>query len=348
MFVLAVCATEAESVRLLYWRSFWTGIAGAALILTRETFAVVVPLIGLWMAHRVITRTTRLRALGVAMLVTGVAAVPGLMWTVVQSVRFERLVTISEKGPLGIELGHNPLANGTYNAPLVGIGQPTGLAFVQQYPARSVVLSIRKMLYFWGVLRDGWNVPRPSAVWLWRASTGLVPLEWFAALARGGWLLILFVVALWQLGRVGVTRWWCVPGAVLVIMLVHVITLASHRYALTTLPLVFVLASGPLLQLVRMFALGTGSATKAAALFFLAIVIGMQFPYWPLQRRLEAADLEGLNADNRIDEVARREVRVADAARGVRPVVLLTDEVLSARSHSPDDAGEADGRGPCH
>ena len=78
-------------------------------------------------------------------------------------------ITISEKGPIVVELGNNPRANGTYNAPLVGIGQPTGLAFVTLIQAGRVVLAGGKTLYFWGVLRDGWNVPRPSAVWAWRA-----------------------------------------------------------------------------------------------------------------------------------------------------------------------------------
>jgi hypothetical protein len=52
----------------------------------------------------------------------------------------------------------------------------------------------------------------------------------------------------------------------------------------------------------------------------------MQFQYWPLHRELRASLLDGLNADNVADHAVGREVRVADAARGVRPMVLLADE----------------------
>jgi 4-amino-4-deoxy-L-arabinose transferase-like glycosyltransferase len=324
---LGVRTIDAPDRTALYRRAVATGLVGALLILTRETFAVVVPLLAGWVATCVRRRMGRQPALGAAVLVTAVAMAPAIGWTVVQSARFEQLITISEKGPIVIELGNNPRANGTYNAPLVGIGQPTGLRFVLENPGRSVVLAVRKVLYFWGVLRDGWNVPRPAAVWLWRASTGLVPLEWFAALARGGWLLLLFAVALWQLDREGLARWWGVPGAVLTIMIVHIVTLSSHRFAVTTLPLVFALVSGPLARLTQMAAVSLRSAVvKSAALGLLVIVVAMQFQSWPLRRQLEAALLDGLNADNVVDKVAGREVRIADAARGVRPMVLLADE----------------------
>ena len=94
-------------------------------------------------------------------------------------------------------------------------------------------------------------MPRPTAVWLWRATTGLVPLEFFAAIARGGWLLAVFVASLWMLGRQGLRDWWALPAAVLMLMAVHVATLSSHRFAVPILPVVFVLVSGPLRAAVR-------------------------------------------------------------------------------------------------
>src|SRR4029453_13460317 len=97
---------------------------------------------------------------------------PAVLWSAVQSIRHHTLITISEKGPLVIELGNNPPANGTYNAPLVGIGQPTGLAFVRAFPGQWFELAWRKAFYFWGVLRDGWNVPRPVPVCVGRGAPG--------------------------------------------------------------------------------------------------------------------------------------------------------------------------------
>jgi hypothetical protein len=186
------------------------------------------------------------------------------------------------------------------------------------------------VLYFWGVLRDGWNVPRPGAVWLWRASTGLVPVDLLGAIARGGWLLALFVIALWQLGRHGLSTWWVVPAIVLLIMLVHVATLSSHRFAVPTLPLVFVLVSGPIARVVDRLLPAVGSPTVwIASMLLVAIIVAMQFQSWPLRMHLHAADLDGLSADNVVDEVAGRHVRVADARRGVRPVALLTDEYIA-------------------
>jgi hypothetical protein len=58
------------------------------------------------------------------------------------------------------------------------------------------------------------------------------------------------------------------------------------------------------------------------------IVLLMQFQTWPLEVSRAAADLDGQAADNVVDPVSRARVRMADARRGERPVVLLTDEYL--------------------
>lgn len=330
VLALGLRATDAGTPALLYRRAAWTGVVGALLVLSRETFSIVLPVVSLWMAQRVVDRTGRRPAIIVALLVTGISLAPAIAWTVVQSVRFRQLITISEKGPIVVELGHNPLANGTYNAPLVGIGRPTGLTFALENPGREVTLSIRKVLYFWGVLRDGWNVPRPAAVWLWRASTGLISVEFWGALARGGWLLALFVIALWQWGRRGLAVWWIVPGVVVLIMLAHIVTLSSHRFAVPTLPIIFAIVSGPLAWLLERVRPSFRSwPLRAAAALLVAVVIAMQFQQWPLAVHLRAADLDGLTADNRVDEVSGTLVRLADAARGLRPVVLLADEYLA-------------------
>ena len=333
VLVLAWRTVRATTANELYGRAALTGAAGAALILTRETFVVIVPLVGFWILRRRLP-LTRVRAAWLTFtIVVGVALMPAVLWSAVQSVRYGGLITISEKGPMVLELGNNPRANGTYNAPLVGIGQPAGLAFVRAYPQQTLVLAGRKILYFWGVLRDGWNVPRPAAVWLWRASTGLLPLQAAAAIARGGWLLLLFVVSLLFLGREGLRAWWILPAVVLTVMAVHIAVLSSHRFAVPVLPVVFVLVSGPLAAAIRFAAPSLRTPTVATAALALAlIVVGLQYQRWPLELQYQAADLDGLEADNAVDPVSGRPARIADAKRGLRPVVLLPDEYLPAGS----------------
>jgi hypothetical protein len=329
VLVLAVRTIDVPDGSSRWRRAIATGLAGGALVLTRETFAVIVPIVAFWMGARIGRASPPRSALAVTAIVMSVAAAPATAWSIVQSVRHRTLITISEKGPMVVELGNNPLANGTYNAPLVGIGQPTGLAFVRAFPERSLVLAGRKMLYFWGVLRDGWNVPRPAAVWLWRATTGLVPLDVFAALARGGWLLLLFAASLSMLGRDGLRDWWGLPATVIASMLVHVAVLSSHRFAVPLLPIVFVLGSGPLTAAIRAAWPNVRTRAVAVALaVLLAVVLLMQAQAWPLSIAHAAVDLDGQAADNVADPVAGIPVRLADARRKERPVVLLTDEYL--------------------
>ena len=67
----------------------------------------------------------------------------------------------------------------------------------------------------------------------------------------------------------------------------------------------------------------------AGALAILAaIVVFMQTQTLPLEISRAAVDLDGQSADNLVDPVSLRRVRMADARRGERPVVLLTDEHL--------------------
>ena len=325
-FVLAIRTAESLNSTRALPRAIATGVAGGALVVTREPFAVVMPLVALWIAHR-LWPAGRRPAITAAALTLAIAATPSLTWSIVQSIRHGQFITISEKGPIVVELGHNPLANGTYNAPLVGIGQPTGLTYAIQNPGREIVLSLRKVLYFWGVLRDGWNVPRPSAVYFWRATTGLVPYEYYAAVARGGWLLVFFIASFAVLRRTGIVQWWVLPATVIAIMCVHIATLSSHRFAVSVLPVVFALIAGPAARVaLGVLDLLRSRAVAISAAILAVVFVLMQFQSWPLRRHLMAADMDGLSADNRVDPLLRAAVRVADAQRGPRPVVLLSDE----------------------
>lgn len=331
MLALAVHAIDATNTAAHARRAALAGVVAAILVLTRETFALVVPLVALWMAPQVSANVGRRPAALSVTLLIGIAAAPAVAWSAVQSIREGHLITISEKGPMVVELGNNPRANGTYNAPLVGIGQPTGLAFVRQFPERAAVLAVRKVLYFWGVLRDGWNVPRPSAVWIWRATTGLLPLSVIEPIVRGGWLLVAFLFALWFLRAAGLRQWWIFPMTVLTVLAVHVATLASYRFAVPVLPVVYVLVSGPLARL----AVALGSTLRAPAVAIacgglVAIIVAMQFQQWPLSVTYEAVDLDGADARNEIDQISGTLARVADARGGIRPAVLLPDEYLPA------------------
>jgi 4-amino-4-deoxy-L-arabinose transferase-like glycosyltransferase len=333
VLLLAEAVTRGRGGAVVYWRAILTGLVAGLLILTRETFLIVTPLVAAWMASRARVHVGTRCAFIAAALLMVTALVPATIWSAVQSLRHGTLITISEKGPMVVAFGNNPLANGTYNAPLVGVGEPTGLAYVREAPGRSLVLAGRKALYFWGVLRDGWNVPRPAALWMWRATTGLVPFDWLAAVARGGWLMVLFFVAWWWLGRDGWRQWWILPVSVVTVMGVHIATLSSHRFAVPTLPVVFVLISGPLGAAARAMMPSLRAPMVAGAVMLVAaIVVAMQFQAWPLAHTYRATALEGIAADNLLDGVSGRPARFAAAGRGERPVLLLPDEYLPSGS----------------
>ena len=328
---LAIRTSEAATPRALWQRALITSLLAGALVITREPFALAVIVLGFWVALRTRAMAGPRMALAAGATIVALAAVPSLAWSGIQSARKGELVPMSNQAPIVVELGHNPLANGTFNASLVGIGQPTGVRFALAYPRRELQLAARKVLYFWGVLRDGWNVPRPAAVWVWRATAGLVPLAWIEPWARGGALLLIVLIALALWTRAEWRCWWVFPAVLAAVMGVYIITLSSFRFSVPSLPVAYILASGPVASLARR----TKSALSAPAVMLpvtlvLTIAIAMQFQSWPLTISLDAADLDGINAANTIDPVSQRPARVADARRGVRPVALLPDEYLPA------------------
>jgi hypothetical protein len=257
------------------------------------------------------------------------AAAPAVAWSAVQSVHHQRLILIADKTREVFDAGHNPRANGTYNEPLSGIGQPAGFAFIRQFPARTLELAGRKFLYSFGILRDGWNVPHPPAVWIWRATTGVVPLALIEPIAGGGWLLVIVAIGLFTPGQRSLAMWWLLPASVGVILAVHVLSLASYRFAIPLLPILYVLASGPLAQLARSIAhaLRTPAIAAAAAVIALASVAA-QFQSWPLDARYRAAALDGLAASNELDDVSGSMARVGAAEGRERPIALLPDTYL--------------------
>jgi 4-amino-4-deoxy-L-arabinose transferase-like glycosyltransferase len=274
-------AESTERARLLVWASI-TGLTSAALILTREPFAVVVPAIATWIAERVRHVMGLRQGVMAAAVMLVLAAVPAIVWSAAQSIRDGRLIVISAKGAMVMDFGNNPRANGTFNATLAGVGQPSGFAFVRDFPRRTLVLAVRKVLYFWGVLRDGWNVPQPAAVWIWRASTALLPLTLILPVVRGGWLLAAFVVAIAVLGRHWLRQWWILPAIVILTMTVYVVSVSSYRFAVPVLPIIYIIVSQPIAALAMRAGLAWRQRSiAAAAALLLSCVIGMQFVQWP-------------------------------------------------------------------
>jgi hypothetical protein len=244
-------------------------------------------------------------------------------WSVRQSIRAERLVPITDKGLNALVPGNHPYANGTYNAPLTGIGRPAGLEFIRAEPKRAVQLVGRKFLYFWGVLRDGWNVPRPAAVWIARASGGALPLEIILPVVRGGWLLLLVLVACARLTSHQWRDWWLLPAVVAAVMAAHLVTLSSYRFAVPILPVAYVLVADIVARVVESF----GRRWMFAATAVVLAVVAMQMARWPVTYRVKASEMDGVRADNRVD-ADNRTIRFADRERGRRPVLILNDEYL--------------------
>lgn len=301
------------------------GLTAGAATLTREVFVAVVPVLAAYVAHQEWPARGARQAVTCGLVVVVCAGLPIAGWAMLQTGRTGRVVAISDKGSLVMEFGNNPRANGTFNAPLAGVGEPAGLAFIRAEPLRFVQLAGRKFLYFWGVLRDGWNVPRPSAVWLARGVGGAVPLQWLLPFARGGWILMALVVALLLWRRTRWREWWLLPVSIVAMISVHMLTVSSHRFAVPVLPLAFVIASAPLSGLAQWI---VASPSRRAVLVAVLIAIAaMQRGDWPIRYTLAAARTDGVNSEN-VKAPGVGLVRFADAARGPRVVVLLSDEAL--------------------
>jgi hypothetical protein len=184
---LTVKGLEAGWPRSVAWACA-AGVMGGALTLGREVFIGVVPILGVWLMTQVWPRVAVSRTLVLGFTFLALFAAPVASWSVLQSSRYGRTILMSDKGVAALALGNNPRASGTYNAD--AIVQPAGLAFIRERPTAALRLAGRKMLDFWGLRRDWWNVPRPAGLWLFRATGGLLPLDVTLPLARGGWPLV--------------------------------------------------------------------------------------------------------------------------------------------------------------
>ncbi|MDQ3446679.1 MAG: hypothetical protein M3496_10985 [Pseudomonadota bacterium] len=302
------------------------GLCAAAATLTREVLVVTVPVLATVVAHQQYRSIGAKRAIACSLIFAACATAPVAAWAMLQTGRSGRVVAISDKGPLVMAFGNNPRANGTFNAPLAGVAEPSGLAFIRSEPARFIELSGRKFLYFWGVLRDGWNVPRPSAIWVARSLGGTVPLQWLLPLVRGGWLLVVVAIALVMWRRSTWRHWWMLPALVLSVLCVHLVTVSSYRFAVPLLPILFAIAAAPIVRTAQW--LRASRYRYRACVMLVVAFVAMQTGDWPLRYELMAAQTDGLDVTDVVDAAAGV-VRVADAARGRRAAMLLSDEALS-------------------
>lgn len=303
------------------------GVALGVAALTREVLMVVAPVIAAYVFVRIAPLASPRRAAVVTLCSLVCAAAPPMAWSAAQSARTGHVVAVSDKGPLVLAYGNNPAANGTFNASRVGVPEPSGWPFIASRPADALRLSVRKFLYFWGFLRDGWNVPRASAFVVARASAGALPLQWILPWSRGGWLLIFFLLAfaMWSGGTWRV--WWHLPASIVAVMAVHLLTLSSYRFAIPVLPLVIVVASGAIVAALQI--VWRRRRLRVAAAMALLLVLVMQVRSWPMRYELLAADLDGDQTTDRPDDTTGEMTRFADPG-GRRPALLLTDEYLAA------------------
>ena len=323
LIAAALQVTATETPGAIVRRAVLLGAVLGVSVLIRETIITLVPVFALFVAHQATLRT-RARvgvAAGLAVLVCAMGVPLG--WSAAETQRLGRVMLVRDNVQGILPFGHNPYANGTWNASLAGIGEPSGVAFMLAEPRLELRLLGRKFMYFWGVLRDGWNVPRPGAVWLARATGGLLPLDLVLPVVRGGWILAALIVACLMLRGDQWREFWLLPGVIAALMSVHMVTISSHRFAVPILPVAFILVAGIVSRVVfRARALGL-----AVMVVIVAAGSTMQAYQWPVRYRLQPTELDGVNGENRSESDGRL-VRVSDAARGQRAAFALYDEYL--------------------
>jgi 4-amino-4-deoxy-L-arabinose transferase-like glycosyltransferase len=255
------------------------------------------------------------------MMAAAFAAIVG-SWSVLLYQQTGRLLIISEKSDVNFRIGNNPNANGTSNAPLNGIAEPSGWRFIRTQPARAAWLDVQKSLYFWGVRRDPWTVPQESTVVLSRALLNLVPLQ----MVEAGWNAVVCLCFF-----AGAAMSWrkreLIPLALIValVMAAHVLYFGAQRFAVPVTPLIYMVAALPVAAFGR-----AALQNRGVVLIVAAAWIGIaQFLSFGGRYHAEAEDLEGISAENTTDPLANNGVaRFAASAKGARPVAFLSSVVF--------------------
>jgi hypothetical protein len=323
----SAAAARASNPREAMKRYVLLGLVGGSCILMREaTIAAVVVCLGYVIVHG--RRWPGYdRRLATALLIA-LSLAPGAGWSAYQSVRTGRIVPLTDKGAMNLRLGNNPTATGTFNAANASdIPEPAGVAFFAERPTAAARLIARKFGYFWGLLRDGWNVPRPAATWVTKSSGGIVPLEFLLPLARGGLVFALVCIGLLRWSRAQWLDWWHAPAVIVVQMSVHLISISSFRYALPIWPVALLIATGPLSDAARWF---VAKPRRLAAVSFVLLAAGlMQLSSSRMQYVLPASELDSGRVSV-VTEPDGAKFRHAAPADGPQVIALLADEYLAA------------------
>ncbi|RPJ56317.1 MAG: hypothetical protein EHM23_23885 [Acidobacteria bacterium] len=244
-----------------------------AAILSRETVLAALPVLLLVPAcNPRLTRRQRVKAVAAVALITWGGLGVCTAW------RYQatgRVIPISEKGDLALRYGNNPKANGTYNATQVGMGTPSGWPFIASHPLVTLKLGLRKAGYYFGVLHDGWNVPRPVGLFIHRASFGALPYSWSLLLARGALTAALTLAGGFLVLRSRRLRGtlWPVPLIVASMMSVHLLYLSSCRFSIPSLPLILMLCAVPVGHGLRVV-WASGWKTKSLAIGTAVVISG--------------------------------------------------------------------------
>lgn len=331
-FLCTICISVL--LRLCRSRSAtWLPAATAAAVcalsaLTREVLLVLFPVLLAALLMKPGDALRRRGAHAALALIVYTAIVGG--WVTYQSNQSGRFVPISDKGAVNLAIGNNPNANGTYNLLASRVVQPAGAAFMVSHPARTLVLFGRKALYFAGILKDGWNVPRPAALYASRATWNVLPLDGWLLLFRGGAVFVLALIGAVLLVRDPLLRqaWWPVPVALVLVASVHVLTLSSHRFAVPVWPLAALLASIPVTRAWRAAPLPWPAALTAGIAVCVLAVLGQSWAP-PGRYQRAASELDGDRVENVVDGASRYgRVRQGSVDGGRRMVAIETTEFI--------------------
>lgn len=264
--------------------------------------------------------------------IAGSLRVVGLLfagWILVVYQQTQQWIPVSEKSPLVLRLGNNPNANGTLHQQRYGISEPTGWDFMIQEPRETARLAVRKFLYFWGILKDPWNVPRVGSLILTRLSFNLLPIGWSHLLARGGILFLLFVIGTALIAaRKRYRPLWFAPVLVGLLLALHLVYFSSHRSAVPVLPVIFLAASlGPAVGLRVLLRAFDKRILASGATVLLATSVLAGFRELRGSWTIEAEDLDGMQIADVVDPSALNgRARLATAAEGRRLAAFLTEE----------------------
>ncbi|HQH27102.1 MAG TPA: glycosyltransferase family 39 protein, partial [Oligoflexia bacterium] len=317
----------------------WSAASGLVLgcaVLTREAFLAVLPVFVLAILG---SRSSppRQRIFAALFFMLPVLLIAGF-WIFSVYRANGVLVPVSAKGPINIEAGNNPLANGTFNLTRFNpqgfsfdIPDPKGWSFIRQRPLPALSLAGRKFLYFWGFLKDGWNVPRPLSLVFWKLAFGKIPLEHCQTLARSILALFFFAGLVLLARRPLCIENWFGPSCVFSVLIVHLILMSSHRYIIPVLPQVVFVASLAGAKIFDSFLLclrSKRSAAAAAAILAVWAGYGLGNDFSGIYRE-RAVKTDGvMYSDETAKEREEGPVRFFDRARGPRPAVIIADEML--------------------